>query len=101
MSVDTLPNNLWLPGYDQQMLYSGVEQVESAEDLLLVQIDGGCTESEFENMLLLNQGAVDFMAGDIPIDMYQDMLHSCGIDPEWWIRRAEWIVANLAYVSHP
>ena len=95
--IDTLPNNLWLPGYDDSMLFNSVNQIESVTDLLLVQVEGACTESEFNDMILLNQGAVDFVDGNIPLDVYQDILHSCGINPEWWVGRAEWILANLAY----
>jgi hypothetical protein len=55
---------------------------EHAGELLLVTIDSRHSEdSEWNGMMLVNQGAYDWLAGKIDTGTYFDMLDQIGIDP--------------------
>lgn len=48
-------------------------------DLLSVDVDGNCSESEFQGMLAINQAGRDWLTGEIDIVEYLDRLEHYGI----------------------
>lgn len=84
-------SRLWLPGYEQT-LDQDIHLVDDVADLLMVDVGGDCTDSEFNGMIELNHAASDFIDQKIDTGTYEDILEHHGIDPEWWIGRAEWLL---------
>lgn len=48
-------------------------------DLLSVDVDGNCSESEFQGMLAINQAGRDWLTGKIDIVEYLDKLEHYGV----------------------
>lgn len=86
-----LQNELWLPGMEEESLIIP----ENISDFLEILIPGNSCESEWDGMMLANQSAGDFIAGDLDLDTYMDILDSVGIDPQFHLQEAAWQAANL------
>ncbi|MEG4458912.1 hypothetical protein [Microcoleus sp. N9_A1] len=84
-------NELWLPGMDEKSLIIP----EQISEFLEILIPADSTESEWDEMMLANKSGVDFMAGELDIDTYMDILDSVGIDPQFHLQEAAWQAANL------
>jgi hypothetical protein len=50
-------------------------------DLLIVSVDGECTEADFQGMLDINTAARDWLRGTSDLDRYFDTLADHGVDP--------------------
>lgn len=44
---------------------------------------------EFELMAIRNQAAGELVRGEISVDVYEDILDQCGIDPISWLKEVE------------
>lgn len=59
-------------------------------DFLLVEIDASqSTETEWENMFMLNRAANDWLKGRLDTGTYFDMLDHCEIDPFEFVGKVE------------
>jgi hypothetical protein len=81
---------LWLPGMQEDIYVP-----ENISDLLEVEVDSNCTDSEFEGMILVNNSSQQFLDNELDLDTYLDILDSVGIDPYFHLQEAAWVVANL------
>lgn len=82
---------LWLPGMQEEDL----AVPENVGDLLEIQIPVNSTELEFEEMTLVNESGHLFVENEIDLDTYMDILDSVGIDPQFHLQEAAWMVANI------
>lgn len=80
---------LWLPGMGD------IYCPENVSDLLEVEVDVNCTESELEGMILVNNSSQKFLENGLDLDTYLDILDFVGIDPYFHLQEAAWVVANL------
>lgn len=67
---------------------------DDVSDLLEVSIPIESTDSEYDNMLLVNSSAQSFLSGETPTDCYLDILDSVGIDPVFHLQEAVWQIAK-------
>lgn len=91
MIIDTNPNNLWLPGMDESMLFVP----EEVEDLLCVSTDSEATAHESKQAFLVNWSSDALLDGSLDIETYMDIVESTGLDPEFHLQRAVWVVSNF------
>lgn len=82
---------LWLPGMNANHLFVP----ETINDLLEIQIPVDSTDTEFEEMILINKSSQLFLENEIDLDFYMDVLDSVGIDPQFHLQEAAWVVANI------
>lgn len=82
---------LWLSGMEESHLIVP----ENISDLLEIQIPVDSTDGEFEEMMLVNRSGHLFLENEIDLDTYMDILDSVGIDPQFHLQEAAWIVANI------
>ncbi|MBC1238705.1 hypothetical protein [Nostoc sp. 2RC] len=77
---------------------SGLWIPPHADELLVVTVDAGASDTDFEGMLLVNQAANDWLRGRLDTGTYFDMLDHVGIDPLNFVTEVEEHVNLL--VSH-
>lgn len=63
---------------------------EHCRDFLIIEIDSSqSTETEWENMFMLNQASSDWLRGRLDTGTYFDMLDHCGIEPFSFVGKVE------------
>lgn len=82
---------LWLPGMDESMIF----MPEEVEDLLCILPESDATQTEEEAALLVNEASCKLLTEQIEVDTYMDILDSVGIDPNYHLQRALWVLSNL------
>lgn len=59
-------------------------------DFLIIEIDPNqSTETEWENMFMLNAASNDWLKGRLDTGTYFDMLDACGIEPFSFVGKVE------------
>lgn len=69
---------------------------KTTNEFLIVEIDPSqSTETEWENMFMLNAAANDWLKGRLDTGTYFDMLDACGIEPFSFVGKVEKHVSIL------
>lgn len=49
---------------------------------------------EFKLMSVRNQAAAELVRGEISVDVYENIIHECGVDPISWLKVVEENIDN-------
>ena len=49
---------------------------------------------EFNLMAIRNQAAAELVRGEINVDVYENIIHECGVDPISWLKVVEENINN-------
>lgn len=90
-------DNLWLPKYGYDLFVP-----TEIEDLFAIMAPADGSIAEHKKVAYLNSKSEELLAtGDGKVlEEFMDLLNDEGMDPEYWVGRAEWIMSKFLNNRH-